>query len=440
MKRALIALGCLIGALVVAQEQKAQPPPDFTSGYVLPQTPAPLPRAEIWQAIDVGVLVLVLALGAAAVLTKRSRLEVRLLALFSLAYFGFYKLGCVCSIGSIQNVAYAATHPDYTLPWTVAAFFLIPLGVALFLGRIFCGTACPMGALQDLLLIRPVNVPGWLSGPLGAIPYLYLGSAVLYATTGTAFLICELDPFVALYRMSGPITVVVFGAVLLTIGLFVGRPYCRFLCPYGVLLRWASLASKFRVSISPSECVNCHLCASACPYGAIEPPVQREPISRRRTAWMLACLPVLVALFALDGCRLAPTLAATDNRVVRALEIQEESDKPKPAVRGAQVQGARTPYTGRRAQAWRDQRQPAADAVLQARRVEADFRTGATWLGVWFGLVIGLRALLLARRRSRTGYEAEPGACVACARCYASCPVENRPRFERLGNLLEGPG
>ncbi len=420
MKPKLVWIVCATGSMAVAQVQKAQPPPEFTSGYAVPRTPAPVPRAEIWQWVDVAVLALVLALGARAVLTHRSRAEVRLLTVFSVAYFGFYRLGCVCAIGSIQNVAYAVTHPTYVLPWTVAAFFLLPLATALFLGRIFCGTACPMGAVQDLVLVRPVKVPGWISGPLGTIPYLYLGAAVLYAVLGSAFIICEIDPYVVFFRLSGPLNVVVFGAILLVVSLFVGRPYCRFLCPYGVLLRWASLFSKHRVRISPAECVNCHLCADACPYGAIEPPTPNVPRSRRVTGLHLALLPVLVAVFAIAGSRLAPTLAAGDGRVMRAFELL--SKKPDPELL--------------RAEAWRMQRNEPATAVLLARRVQADFRTGATWLGAFFGLVIGLRVLALARRAPREEYEAEPGACVSCARCYSACPVVNRVRFGYLDNLL----
>ena len=35
------------------------------------------------------------------------------------------------------------------------------------------------------------------------------------------------------------------GGILLVSGVFIARPYCRFLCPYGILLRWASLFSRW---------------------------------------------------------------------------------------------------------------------------------------------------------------------------------------------------
>ena len=52
-------------------------------------------------------------------------------------------------------------------------------------------------------MVRPVKVPGWLEHALGLIPYVYLGAAVLFAATGSAFVICQYDPFVSFFRLGG---------------------------------------------------------------------------------------------------------------------------------------------------------------------------------------------------------------------------------------------
>ena len=111
-------------------------------------------------------------------------------------YFGFYRKGCVCAIGSLQNVALALGDSGYAVPVGVLAFFVLPLAFALFAGRTFCSGVCPHGALQDLVLLKPVKVPAWLEQGLSILPFIYLGAGVLFAATGSAFIICQYDPFI----------------------------------------------------------------------------------------------------------------------------------------------------------------------------------------------------------------------------------------------------
>ena len=51
------------------------------------------------------------------VLKRRNRKWAVALSIGSLAYFGFYREGCICPIGSIQNVAVALTIPSIPSPW-----------------------------------------------------------------------------------------------------------------------------------------------------------------------------------------------------------------------------------------------------------------------------------------------------------------------------------
>jgi polyferredoxin len=155
----------------------------------------------------------------------------------------------------------------------VALIFALPLLFALLFGRVFCAAVCPLGVLQDLVLIKPLRLPQWLSRALGVIPPIVLGLAVLFAVTGTGFIVCRFDPYVVLFRRSGPGFMLILAAVAVGTAVFVGRPYCRFFCPLGVILGALSRWSWFKVSVTPDECVNCSLCEDACPFGAIEPPV-----------------------------------------------------------------------------------------------------------------------------------------------------------------------
>ena len=268
------AFAAVLMLLVCSGAWAAQrfPPPDFETDYTFPRMQMPRPRAAWEEAADVVLLVGAMSLAAWIALRWRSRRGMFWLAVFSLAYFGFYREGCICPIGSIQNVTLALADPGYVLPFTVLLFFALPLLFALLFGRSFCAGVCPLGALQEIALIKPVHLPVWLAQGLSVIPFVYLGAAVLFAATDTMFIICRYDPFVSFFRLAGPFHMLAIGAVFLILSAFVGRPYCRFFCPYGALLSLFSRWAWRKISVTPDECVVCSLCHESCPYGAVQPP------------------------------------------------------------------------------------------------------------------------------------------------------------------------
>ena len=70
--------------------------------------------------------------------------------------------------------------------------------------------------------------------------------------------------------------VIFLGIGFLLLGLFFARPYCRVFCPYGVLLSWMSKFSKWHLTITPSDCIQCKLCSTSCPFDAIEEPIEEK--------------------------------------------------------------------------------------------------------------------------------------------------------------------
>jgi NosR/NirI family nitrous oxide reductase transcriptional regulator len=415
----LACVAGLAGAMGEAAAQQRFPPPDFESGYRLPWTAIPGARSLSLQYLDVGVLFLALGLACYFILRRRSRRAVLCLSLFSLGYFGFYRQGCICSIGSLQNVALGLADSSYAVPWTALAFFLAPLLVALFAGRAFCAAVCPHGALQDLVLIKPLKVPEWLEHGLGLLPYLYLGAGVAVAVTGSAFLICRYDPFVPLFRGSGSSALVALGAAFLLLGMFIGRPYCRFLCPYGALLKGAASVAKWRVRITPNLCVQCRLCEDACPYGAIQKPVLAPATpaalrsDRRRLSWLLALLPALVMSGVLLGARVSVPASRLSPTVALAERYLRQRTTPVPL-------GSQTAAALSLARAEQDPKL----LLERASEIQRRFRSAGRYFGGWVGLVIGLKLVGLALRTRRTDYEPDRGACVACARCFEHCPNE----------------
>ncbi|MBS1857707.1 MAG: 4Fe-4S binding protein [Acidobacteria bacterium] len=242
-------------------------------GYKTPEVQRPLPRDYWLQVFDVVLLAAAMGVSAWLVLKRRSRRWLMGLAIFSLAYFGFYREGCVCPVGSIQNVTVALTDPRYSIPIVVVATFFLPLFVAMFFGRAFCGGVCALGAMQEMVVLKPVKVPRRIDRALGLLKYVYLLLAILFAlkpAIARDFVICRFDPFVGFFRGTGAPHMLMIGAVFLVGGMFIGRPYCRYLCPYGALLNWCTRLARRGVSITPHRELDCGLCNDACPYGAIE--------------------------------------------------------------------------------------------------------------------------------------------------------------------------
>ena len=396
------------------------PPPEFVeTNHQLPpinQITDVTPRSDIYEYIDVGVLLAALGLSSYLVLRKRSRRAIFILMVFSLLYFGFWRKGCICSIGAIQNITLSIFDPDYAIPITAAAFFLLPLVFTLFFGRTFCAAVCPLGAIQDIVLLRPVSVPGWLEGALRLFAYVYLGVAVLFAATGSAFVICRYDPFISFFRLSGSLNMLILGACFLVVGVFIGRPYCRFFCPYGVILRQFSRFSKRRVTITPDECIQCGLCEDSCPFGAIREPTAEWPVgyydkSKKRLAYLIALLPVLVFLCGWIGSAVRPVMSRMHERVRLAERIYLED-----AGKVEDVTDAST--------AFRATGQQTKELYAEASKIRDDFGLGGWLVGGFVGLVIGLKLIGLTVRRQRVDYEADRAGCLACGRCFEYCPQE----------------
>jgi ferredoxin len=412
----VVAFSLLLPLMGSAQIRERFPKPDFQTDYTRPYLTTPDSRSGALEFLDLSVLIVALGLAAYFAHRLRSRRKIFLLMIFCLIYFGFYRKGCICPIGSIQNVSLAMFDGAYAIPLTVIAFFALPLVSALFFGRTFCAAVCPLGAVQDAVVLKPTHVQPWLAHVLGIIPYLYLGLSVLLAATGAGFIICEYDPFVGFFRFGARFNMVIFGAFLLLLGTVVARPYCRFLCPYGVLLNWMSRLSKWHVKITPTHCINCRLCEESCPFGAINKPSEavyqgNRESGIRRLSLQFVLLPVIVLASGWVVSRLHAPLSGQHPMVSLAEEIVLEN---------AGVQTEMTDET----KAFRASGRPTGELLIEAATIQDQFRIGGWFLGGFIGLILATKLINLSVFRRQPEYDVDTGNCLSCGRCFSYCPYE----------------
>ena len=416
LRRIFCGVLLVIGAGVVCGAERF-PPPEFESDYQQPTMVHPGARSVVFEYIDVAVLVVVMSLTCVLVYKKRCRKGIFLMMLASIGYFGFWREGCICSIGAIGNVVLSVFDTNYAIPLVGLLFFVVPLVFTLFFGRAFCGAVCPLGAIQDVVLLKPVALPGWLAGTLRLFAYAYLAIAVLMAATGSAFVICRYDPFIAIFRLGGNINMVVVGGCMLLIGVFVGRPYCRFLCPYGVILRQLSRLSRKRVTITPDECIKCRLCEDACPFGAISKPTAEwaegdYEVNKRRLGMNILLVPVLVVGFGIAGYMLSGGASRANVTVRLADRIYAEESGEFEDTTDASL-------------AFRGGGMTIAELYGKAAKVQRQFVFGSILAGAFVGLVAGVKLIRNSIQWKRSEYEADRAGCFSCGRCFKYCPMEH---------------
>jgi ferredoxin len=401
---------------VVLFAQDRFPRPEFESGHVYPTNQMPAPRSQVMEYIDVLVLIGSLIITTWLALKKRSRKGLIWMSVFSLGYFGFYREGCICAVGSVQNVSLSLFNTGYSIPLTALLFFIIPLLFALAYGRVFCAGVCPLGAIQELTGFQPVKLPKSIEIILASVPFIYLGLAILFASTNSQFIICKYDPFVGIFRLDAPYTMIIFGALLLLAGIFVNRPYCRFLCPYGVLLNVFSRFAGKHLTITPAECTNCRLCEEVCPYDAIIPSnidQKREEPEKSRKRFLLNFL--LVPLFAISGAlllyNLSPSLSGVNSTVRLAREIRSEK---KTGIESELKDVV----------AFKESGKTESELYAEEEFIAGRFSNGSPWVGAFLGISFGIGIISLTLRTRRSEYKPNQGKCYSCGRCFKYCPIK----------------
>jgi ferredoxin len=87
----------------------------------------------------------------------------------------------------------------------------------------------------------------------------------------------------------------------------------------------------------------------------------------------------------------------------------------------------------RQSEAYRKTGLPSEHIYRQAREIRGRFQIGGALFGLWCALTAGSSLGSIFSRRPPREYEPDPAHCLACGRCYLSCPVERERRKQECG-------
>ncbi|HDQ72247.1 MAG TPA: 4Fe-4S binding protein [Chloroflexi bacterium] len=150
----------------------------------------------------------------------------------------------------------------------IAVMLLILLATVFVSNKSICGWGCQLGLLQDLLHrvgLPKWRPPFWLSNTVRVGAFGALVAGLLVAGLDW---IGVIDPF-QIFSLNFTLGIVLFTLAVLVASLFVYRPWCHFLCPFGLLGWLVEQVSVFRPRINREACKACKICVRACPGQAM---------------------------------------------------------------------------------------------------------------------------------------------------------------------------
>lgn len=278
--------------------EEARPVPataeTLSTGQATPPTPL---WVRVWQGRKLDIIILTLAVSvltagffSQAWVLKQKKLLVRSRAVFltfTVVWIGLYANAqlSIVNVFTFTNSMLTGFSWEYFLMDPMLFILWCAVAAALiFWGRgVYCGWLCPFGAIQELInmvakffKVPQIKIPWHLHELMWPIKYMiFLGlfGLSLYSLP-MAERYAEFEPFktVIILKFVREWPFVIYALLLLSIGLFVERFYCRYLCPLGAALaipgrmRINDWLKRYRDCGSP-----CHRCANDCMVQAIHP-------------------------------------------------------------------------------------------------------------------------------------------------------------------------
>jgi polyferredoxin len=238
-----------------------------------------LVKFGLWLAFLTFVFVLMLR----GKVTAKNR---RWLLLAAVAIFGVVLGSDPSPMGTVKDAMVLLGSRGVIFPPRLIAFgvFLLLVIVA---NKFICSWGCQLGTLQDAIfrlnrdkqdrkgLIRQFKVPFVISN---SVRIAFFAAIVAFAFLWATDVVEGIDPFkIFKPRVLGWAGAVFVGATLV-LSLFTWRPWCHFLCPFGLVGWAAEKISVFKVHVDYDKCVACGVCEKACPSTVMGAILRRDRV------------------------------------------------------------------------------------------------------------------------------------------------------------------
>lgn len=227
-------------------------------------------------------------------------------AAFFLFFSKFITEHAICPIGGFESFFNGLFATGFSLAGLFSGMILVFLVMSILsivFRRAYCSYICPLGALQELFervgklvlprKMRGLRIPAPIDRALRWVKYLVLASFVALAAIAGGHWMIPGDPYLVLLSLGKggvfstiqrlPYASAFFAAILL-FAFFLGRGFCKYLCPAGAWYGILSKISPNKVRRNEELCIGCGQCTKACPMN-----IDVERVKKVTSAECIGC-------------------------------------------------------------------------------------------------------------------------------------------------------